>query len=126
MGISHESPMVVEDNERGELLGLGSPTSSPPSTPAHSNNKSSLEFLRSIRSLIGDLVYMHFGNSWVQKSNLSLCCVPPPPVFLHRTFTPGPSSLRPFWSCRQAQAWEWSPSSPSALHDREQASLPFI
>merc|ERR1711954_156722 len=48
-----------------------------------------------------------------------------PPVFLHLTFTPGPSSLRPFWSGRQAQAWEWSPSSPSALHDRERASLPF-
>ena len=79
--IFHESPMVVEDDERDELLGLGSPapsveleerevltlldslTSSPPSTPAHSNNTPSLEFLRSIRSLIGDLVYMHFGNS---------------------------------------------------------------
>ena len=77
----HESPMAVEDDERDELLGLGSPapsveleerevltlldslTSSPPSTPAHSNNKSSLEFLHNIRSLIGDLVYMHFGNS---------------------------------------------------------------
>ena len=28
-----------------------------------SNNKPSLEFLRSIRSFIGDLVYRHFGNS---------------------------------------------------------------
>ena len=79
--IFHESPMEVEDDERDELLGLGSPapsveleerllltlldspTSSPPSTPAHSNNTPSLEFLRSIRSFIGDLVYRHFGNS---------------------------------------------------------------
>merc|ERR1711954_79916 len=44
-----------------------------------SNNTPSPELLRSIRSFIGDLVYGHFGNSWVQKFNLSLCCVTPPP-----------------------------------------------
>ena len=79
--IFQDSLMHVEDDERDELLGLGSPapsveleerevltlldslTSSPPSTPAHSNNKSSLEFFHNIRSLISDLIYMHFGNS---------------------------------------------------------------
>merc|ERR1711954_320109 len=49
-----------------------------------SNNMPSPEFLHSIRSFIGDLVYRHFGNSWVQKSNFSLCCVTLPP----RLFAP--------------------------------------
>merc|ERR1711954_132461 len=95
----HKSPMAVEDVEKDELLSLGplapsveleerevltlldSPMSSPPSTPAHSNNTPSLEFLRSSRSFIGDLVYRHFGNSYVQKSILVMLCHSSPRLF---------------------------------------------
>merc|ERR1711954_172302 len=74
------------------------------------------------------LVTSSTGNSETPRSRSQIFCYVVslfPPVFLHRTFTPGPSLLRPFWSGRRAQAWGWSPSSPSALHDRERASLPF-
>ena len=90
-----------------------------------SYNTPSPEFLRSVRSFIGDLVYRHFGNSWVQKFNLLSCCVTLPPLFAQHLFTAPLSSLRPSWFGRQARAWKWSPSSPSALYSQERASLPF-
>merc|ERR1711954_543317 len=91
-----------------------------------SSNKPSPGSLSSIRRFIGNLVYEHFGNSQVQKPNLSLLlCHSMPPISLHLIPFIRPFVIRTLWSGRLARNWEWSLSLRTALRDQKRASLPF-